>query len=93
MTVFHLPSQPIHYSEYRELRDPHRYVFTTIPCPECGQMAEITVDGPLLFRYHQGAKVQDVFPNMTAGDRERLFMSGICDSCFDKVSSDEEPES
>jgi hypothetical protein len=80
------------YSSYRELLDPHRYVFTTVPCPGCNQTAEITVDAEALFKYHQGTHVQDAFPELPAGDRERLFLSGICDPCFRALFADEMDE-
>ena len=33
--------------------------------------------------------VQKCFPYLSAGDRE-MFLSGICDSCFEKMFKDDE---
>jgi hypothetical protein len=80
------------YSAVEELQDPHRYVFTTVPCPIDGATKQITVDGQALFRYHQGEHAQRAFPELSAGDREQLLISHICDPCFHKLFADEEGE-
>lgn len=72
------------YKDYRELLEPHRYVFKTIPCPQCGKSTEIEVQAVDLRRYNQGAHIQEAFPYLSAADRERL-LSGICGDCFDTL--------
>ena len=68
----------------------HQYLFT-VRCPQCQETEVITVNGPDLFEYNQGTKaVQLCFPYLTASQRERLFMSGICDPCWQEMFGDEE---
>jgi hypothetical protein len=51
-------------------------------CPECSA-APITVelDSQYLFRYHQGALIQEVLPQLDRDARER-FASGYCTPCW-----------
>lgn len=78
------------YANMDELHDPHRYMFLTVACPMCGgNQKEITVNGEDLFKYNQGAFVQDAFPYLSDGDREQLFMTGICSACFDAMGADD----
>ena len=79
------------YAGYRETfeNEVHEYHLTTIPCPRCGKQTEITVKGPDLFEYNQGAFIQDAFPYLSAADRERL-MSGYCGPCFDSLFAGED---
>lgn len=44
-----------------------------------------------LDRYRSGEHIQDVFPNLSAGERE-LLISGVCGTCFDKLFSGFEDE-
>lgn len=83
----------LRYSRYQEKFDggEQLYVFTTIPCPQCKASDEIEVKGRDLYRYNQGAFIQDAFPYLSPADRERL-MSGYCGPCFDVLFSDEESE-
>lgn len=62
----------------------------TLPCPLCGERktfrctvseAEALIGGNTL--------IQDVFPTMSADDRER-FISGICPPCWNKVFTKED---
>jgi len=85
---------PFAYTSYKETYDEtteeHKYVFTTVPCIYCGKTREITVQGEDLFKYHQGESVQSAFPYLSAGDREQLFMSNICDACWQDMFKDED---
>lgn len=56
----------------------------------CGTKTEATVPGPALFRYNQGAFVQDAFPMLSIGQREALFISGTCATCWDAIFGDED---
>ena len=58
-----------------------KYLVDSLPCPSCGEVLTAEIDGPHLFAYNKGALAQDVFPNMSANDRER-FISGFCTFCF-----------
>ncbi len=62
------------YTESRKDGE-HTYTFSGV-CVETGKPYSVTVKGTDLFRYHQGAMIQDAFPELSAGDREWL-MSGI----------------
>lgn len=61
---------------YEELYEPeHLYRFTG-PCIVTGKTYSVDVPAPDLYKYHQGAFIQNAFPGMLSGDREWL-MSGI----------------
>ena len=72
------------YSHYTEANNPHRYRFVTIPCPACKTQDTIEVKGQDLFRYNQGAAINNAFPYLTPAQRER-FISGLCGTCFDQA--------
>lgn len=54
---------------------PHTYTFTG-PCIVTGETHSVTVPADGLYKYHQGAYIQDAFPDLSADDREFL-LSGI----------------
>ena len=61
-------------------------------CPMCGKLThkelDVTVDQ--LLRYERGTElIQEVFPDLTADERE-FIMSGYCDECMEKLFSFEE---
>lgn len=56
----------------------------------CGYLTEAMVTGPELFAYRQGVHVQRAFPSLTDAQREALFITGICDSCWDSMFPEEE---
>jgi hypothetical protein len=64
------------------------------PCPSCGNVLTISLESSQLFKYNQGAFIQDVFPHLNADDRER-FMSGYCKTDWDAMfpAEDDEEES
>lgn len=64
-----------HHCECREVYNPHGYVFTG-KCVETGEMHSVTIPGPELFAYRQGAKIQDAMSSISPEDREFL-MSGV----------------
>ena len=72
-------------------------IFKTIQCPRwlggCSSTQEIKVRTSDLNRYNRGVLMQDAFPYLDAGQRERLI-SGICSICWDKMMmpDDEEEE-
>lgn len=63
-------------------------IFTTVLCPTflggCGSQQEIKVKTVDVIRYNDGAHIQDAFPYLSAGHRERL-LSGLCSNCYDKM--------
>lgn len=60
------------------------YLVDSLPCPKCGDVLTTQLEGAKLFAYNQGAYIQDVFPNLSAGDRER-FMTGVCNPCWQQM--------
>lgn len=54
-----------------------------------GKMISVVVPSKGLYKYRQGAMIQDAFPNLSAGDREFLI-SGISNDEFDKMFSEDE---
>lgn len=64
--------------------------YTATQICACGQETRATVAGAELFRFRQGAHVQDAFPHLTADQREALFISGICGTCWDNLFGDED---
>lgn len=55
-------------------------------CPFCGKTSVIEVPMDGFIQWVGGALVQDAFPNLDVDIRERLI-SGICPTCWDKMSS------
>jgi hypothetical protein len=65
--------------------DGHWYHFQS-ECTQCHKVFQVSVKGEDLFKYHNNmGLLQDLFPYLTAGERELLFQSNICSSCFDKL--------
>jgi len=56
----------------------------TKKCISCDYEAKISATNEQLQRYQNGELIQNVFPNVSPGDRE-LFISGICGTCFDNM--------
>lgn len=61
---------------YTESYNPvHTYTFTG-PCVITGKPYSVTVKGADLYKYHQGALIQDAFPDVSVDDRE-FMISGV----------------
>lgn len=58
-------------------------------CSVCGVTHEIEVRAEDFRRWKRTDNIQDVFPYLSADDRE-LLISGICGSCFDDMFGEEE---
>lgn len=59
-------------------------------CPVCGSFTTIHVSPKTLQLYRSGfARIQDIFPELTADERE-VIQSGICNKCWNEKSIDEE---
>lgn len=70
-------------------------VKVTHQCRMCKKEKSIIISMEDYITWLQGKKnVQDIFPEMSADDREFFFISGICSDCWDKLivepSSEEE---
>ena len=57
---------------------------TTKTCPSCKTQVELEVTSEEFVRWEEGAYIQDAFPTMPLGDRERLI-SGYCGPCWNKL--------
>ena len=68
----------------------HTYTFTG-RCVVTGKTHSVTVPAEGLFRYHQGAHLQDAFPDVPAEDREFL-KSGISPEGWKRTFSNPEGE-
>lgn len=67
----------------------HTYTLTET-CIECGKDSSVVVQGPDLFNWNNGAAVQVAFPYLTASERELMFMSHICGTCWENLFADDE---
>ncbi len=59
------------YTESHE-RGKHTYTFTG-PCHQTGKPYSVTVPAEGLYKYRQGALIQDAFPDLSRDDREFLM--------------------
>ena len=57
-------------------------------CWICGTEHEVFVDTNDFIDWQEGKYVQQVWPNLTADDRE-VMISGTCGPCFDKMFGDD----
>lgn len=69
----------------------HTYTFVG-PCLVTGKEQRVTVKAPDLFRYRQGASIQEAFSYLDKGDREFLI-SGYSDEGWREVFGDPDSES
>lgn len=60
----------------------------TRPCVFCNTVGTFTFTEEQLRRWHRGAYLQDVRPDLTAEQREQLI-SGTCPSCWDQFMGDD----
>lgn len=54
------------------------------PCMICGISETLMLDEEKLILWHNGAFIQDVFPDLTPAERE-LIKTGTHESCFDSL--------
>lgn len=67
------------------------YSATSLPCPKCGDILSLEINGQQLFAYNQGSHASQVFPNDEEGMWER-FISGYCESCWTDLFGEDEEE-
>ena len=77
------------YTEQRDEHGEHTYTFSG-PCVVTGKPYSVTVKGHDLYRYRQGALIQDAFPSLSADDREFL-MTGMSPEGWNQAMR-QEPE-
>ncbi len=61
-----------------------RVVVGTHECPVCHKAGTMMLNADKVARWLAGAHVQDVWPDMPAGNREQL-MTGIHSDCWDSM--------
>ena len=61
-------------------------------CPFCHDISLIEVNEDDFNRWEEGEHTQDVFPYLSASDRERLI-TGICPECWERMFPAEEEKS
>lgn len=64
---------------------------TTRSCPDCGGTSTLEVTPEAWHAWtdpNRTRLIQDIFPEMTIDDRERL-MSGICPDCWADITAKE----
>ena len=66
--------------------------YETLPCCVCKLTSMVDVDSAKLARWRAGEHVQDVWPEMSADDRE-LLITGIHPNCWDWIFAEDEEES
>lgn len=57
----------------------------TVTCPQCGQKFSREFDTTKVNRVMAGELVQNVFPELSADERELYFISHICPVCWDNI--------
>lgn len=67
-------------------------VVMSATCVECGSYGfSLTVKYDAFMRWvTRSDLVQNIFPDVTAADRELFFGSGICGACWDIIFFDED---
>jgi hypothetical protein len=56
--------------------------YTTPACIVCGTSDNLVLNEEKLIQWHYGGHIQDVFPELTPGQRE-LIVTGTHESCWD----------
>lgn len=66
-------------------------VYETARCIVCNETSQITVASGDLFRWRCGAFVQDVWPQWTPAERERMI-TGTHPACWDEMFGDDDDD-
>ena len=67
-----------------------REVSIHVKCPKCQQSDSIVVEYSGFKKWQDGTLlIQQAFPKLSAGDRERLI-TGWCDACWNGVFEEDE---
>lgn len=70
--------------------DDQRMTLMRRECRECRELKTLRVRGKDCQEFNRPDRrhVQDIFPYLSANDRE-LLISGVCGECFDKMFGEE----
>lgn len=71
------------FCSYEEKFEPHRYVFTG-KCVITGKTHSVEVPAEELYKYRQGAKIQDAMKSVSVHDREFL-MTGYSEEGWNQI--------
>lgn len=66
-------------------------MIVTVKCPKCGQKFSREFEDEKVIRVLQGESAQDVFPELSASDRELFFITQLCPKCWDDLFGIDEP--
>jgi hypothetical protein len=66
-------------------------VVTSPPCQLCHKTSDFTLDAEKVERWRAGEFIQDVFPELTANQREQII-SGVHPKCWDILFPDDEDQ-
>lgn len=61
-------------------------IIVNATCCECGKEYNFEVPREAALYWANGARIQDAMPMLSPNERE-LLISGICETCFDKIFS------
>ena len=67
------------------------YFVSSLACPDCKQVLTVQLPGHLLYQYNIGADITEVFPTMSADDRER-FITGYCGPCWTAIFGEDDED-
>lgn len=71
----------------RKTDDLQGYMVDSKPCPTCQKSVTVFIEKGDLWKYNQGAYVQDVLWQYDVDTRER-FVTGICGPCWNEQFRD-----
>jgi hypothetical protein len=64
---------------------------TSPPCPLCQKTSDFTLDAEKVEQWRAGGFIQDLFPELTANQREQII-SGTHPKCWDILFPDDEDD-
>jgi hypothetical protein len=64
---------------------------TSPPCSLCQKTSEFALDAEKVKQWREGAFIQDVFPELTASQREQII-SGTHPKCWEILFSEDEED-
>ncbi len=62
-----------------------------VKCRDCGKEFKFNLNPKDIERWKEGELIQNVFPNLSAEERE-LFISHTCGECWEKMFGNDEDE-
>lgn len=56
-----------------------------VTCPNCERTFSASFDDERIKRFENGELLQEVFPELSADDRELFFLTHFCKECWDEL--------